>query len=97
MIKPIANPVMKDTSPIYASVDEEETRQLAYQLWQRADCPPGRSIEFWTAAEKLLLDGHSARQALQKAQPSATKSVKSAPKRPVAKHLAASYQRAAAS
>lgn len=85
---------MKDTSPIHTSVDEVETRQLAYQLWQRADCPPGRSIEFWTAAEKLLMDGH---RALQKAQPSATKSVKPAPKRPVAKHPAASYQRAAAS
>lgn len=32
----------------------EETRQLAYQLWQDANCPSGEDINFWLQAEQQL-------------------------------------------
>jgi hypothetical protein len=28
---------------------------LAFQLWEKAGCPPGRDLEFWLGAETHLL------------------------------------------
>jgi hypothetical protein len=33
---------------------EEHVRKLAYQLWEQAGCPEGRSEEFWQQAKKEL-------------------------------------------
>jgi hypothetical protein len=33
---------------------QELVREQAYELWQRAGCPDGRSDEFWFAAEHEL-------------------------------------------
>ncbi len=32
------------------SAIEERIRKLAYELWEQAGCPNGRSYEFWFAA-----------------------------------------------
>ncbi|MDA8253861.1 MAG: DUF2934 domain-containing protein [Rhodospirillales bacterium] len=34
---------------------EQRIRERAYQLWQQAGCPDGRSEEFWSAARRELL------------------------------------------
>ena len=36
--------------------NDEKTRVLAYQLWERDGCPEGKDDEYWHAAEKLLRD-----------------------------------------
>lgn len=36
---------------------QELVRERAYELWQQAGCPEGRSEEFWFAAERELENG----------------------------------------
>lgn len=36
---------------------QELIRERAYELWQQAGCPEGRSDEFWFAAERELENG----------------------------------------
>ena len=38
-----------------ADPTEQEIRQLAFQLWQQAGKPEGKSDAFWYQAEKELL------------------------------------------
>ena len=36
--------------------NEEQTRVLAYELWERDGCPEGKDEQYWHAAEELLRD-----------------------------------------
>jgi hypothetical protein len=44
-----------------ADPTEQEIRQLAFQLWQQAGKPEGKSDAFWYQAEKELLREESER------------------------------------
>lgn len=33
---------------------EDETRTLAYLLWEQAGCPDGQDVTFWLAAERQI-------------------------------------------
>lgn len=35
---------------------DEEKRELAYHLWEKAGCPQGDGVEFWFKAEMVLAD-----------------------------------------
>lgn len=35
-------------------VRHQQIAQTASKLWQEADCPPGRDLEFWLKAERTL-------------------------------------------
>jgi hypothetical protein len=37
---------------------DEETRQLAYRLWQQEGCPDGYAVQHWLKAEIIWLEEH---------------------------------------
>ena len=43
---------------------ENAIRRRAYELWEQAGCPEGRSDEFWHAARAELKDERAGREAL---------------------------------
>lgn len=45
---------MKSSSYYSTNVNHDETRLLAYQLWEAAARPHGQSLHFWLAAERQL-------------------------------------------
>lgn len=40
---------------------DEETRQLAYRLWQEEGRPDGYDVQHWLKAETILLEEHRPR------------------------------------
>lgn len=46
---------MKSSSYYPTNVNHDETRRLAYQLWEAAARPHGQSLHFWLAAERQLI------------------------------------------
>ena len=50
---------MNEQSPS-APADENDIRQLAYQLWEEAGRPEGDPDRYWHGAERLLAAGHAA-------------------------------------
>jgi hypothetical protein len=42
-----------------------EIEALAYHLWEREGCPPGRALTNWIRAERLLSDDVFLQQELQ--------------------------------
>ena len=36
--------------------DDSKIRLRAYEIWQKMDCPHGKSVENWLQAEKELID-----------------------------------------
>ena len=45
---------MKPTAQQETPVSYQDTQQLAYQLWQEANCPSGQDLDFWLKAEQQL-------------------------------------------
>ena len=37
---------------------DEETRQVAYKLWQEEGCPDGYDVQHWLKAETIWLEEH---------------------------------------
>ena len=59
---------MKPTAQQETPVSYQDTQQLAYQLWQEANCPSGQDLDFWLKAEQQL----SAQSQASKGQASTT-------------------------
>lgn len=77
------HPALKINIMNTTPITHEETRQLAYQLWERANCPKERAADFWIAAEKQLRAMHEAQHVLasQAANPGTARAKPTAPKR----------------
>jgi hypothetical protein len=45
---------MKNASSPSPAVPHEEKERLAYLLWEQANCPSGRALDFWLRAEAQL-------------------------------------------
>ncbi|MDZ4403619.1 DUF2934 domain-containing protein [Prosthecobacter sp.] len=45
---------MNQTPPTTPQRHFDETRMLAYHLWQRDNCPPGQDLKYWLQAEEQL-------------------------------------------
>lgn len=44
--------------------DLRQIEQLAYRLWEKEGCPPGRALANWLKAEKLVADEEFLKQEL---------------------------------
>lgn len=72
-----------------------ETEVLAFQLWEQAERPDGRALEFWLEAERRILARNSPAPLVAVRKPNAKKVATVKPAKPAAKNAPKSKRLAA--